>query len=129
VSIAARRSLRLRTALRIAAFALVYLFVLQSSLSPFATLRMESNASIFGVRCLPMAQDGGTAPAAHGACCDAACLLHAAGAAAPPPSRMTRVEAPARLAEPLRYALVLRSSARALHHGPRPQSQRAPPFV
>jgi hypothetical protein len=120
-------------ALRGLALALVYLFILQSSLSPLATLRMESTASIFGVRCVP----GGDAPAsdhaapdhaAHGACCDAACLLHAQSAAAPPPVAILHVAASPRVARVVRFAAAHEDATPRIH-GLRPQSQRAPPFA
>lgn len=119
----------MRAALRGLMLAFVYLFVLQSSLSPLATLRMESNASIFGVRCLNAGGDPAADHAAHGACCDAACLLHAQTAAAPPPAAIAAVASPARVAQATRFALSERADAPRLLHGLRPQSQRAPPFA
>ena len=117
-----------KAALRGAALALVYLFILQTSVAPLATLRMESNASLFGVHCLPIGDDGAPDASAHGSCCDAACLLHAQGASAPP-APVAIVSAPARRAS---YAVFVRSpreEGRPLVSGMRPQSQRAPPFA
>ena len=119
----------MRVALRGLALAFVYLFILQSSLSPLATLRMESTASIFGVRCLPGGDPPASDHAAHGACCDAACLLHAQSAAAPPPTGVARIEAPPRIVRVLRFDFSAREDAPRLVYGLRPQSQRAPPFA
>lgn len=119
----------MKAALRGLALAFVYLFIVQSSLSPLATLRMESTASIFGVRCLPGGDPPASDRAAHGACCDAACLLHAQSAAAPPPIAMARMEAPPRIVRVLHFDLAAREDAPRVVYGLRPQSQRAPPFA
>lgn len=128
MTLAATPSSRLTAALRAAALALVYLFILQSSLSPLATVRMESNASIFGVRCLPSTDDASPDTAAHGACCDAACLLHAQGASAPPPAAAALVAAPSRVAQ-IVAIVAPRRFLPPPHRGPPPQAARAPPFV
>jgi hypothetical protein len=124
-----RRSGETAAALRACALALVYLFVAQISLSPLATLRMEATASIFGVRCLPMAdgapQDDG---AAHGACCDASCLLHAQSASAPPPAAALALVPPVLFARTLERSPTHEDAPRRTR-GLRPQSQRAPPFA
>lgn len=119
---------RLSAALRAAALALIYCFILQSSLSPLATVRMESNASIFGVRCLPTGDDSSSDTAAHGSCCDAACLLHAQGAAAPPPVVVAQLPAPARAAR-IAPIVAPRRFLPPSHDGPPPHAPRAPPFV
>jgi hypothetical protein len=128
LSLAATHSHRFKAAVRAAALALVYLFILQTSVAPLATLRMESNASHFGVHCLPIGDDGAPDASAHGSCCDAACLLHAQGASAPP-APVAIVSAPARRASHAVFARSPREEGRPLASGMRPQSQRAPPFA
>lgn len=116
--------------LRGAVWLFAYLLILQSSLAPLATLRMDPAASIFGVRCLPLASDGAPAsPAAHGACCDASCLLQSGNLAAPPPPEALRVGAPARVVVLVAFAPLSRRRVEPRAHGPRPQSPRAPPFA
>lgn len=124
-----QRSGRASALLRGLALAFVYLLVVQTTLAPLATLRMDPSASIFGVRCLPMS--GGATqddPAAHGACCDASCLLQSQGASAPPPDVAVAAAPPLRFARTSQTVFAHEDAPR-LSRGLRPQSQRAPPFA
>ncbi|QLP96436.1 MAG: hypothetical protein HZY79_02125 [Rhodoblastus sp.] len=122
------RSLASKPALRGLALAFVYLFLAQIALSPLAALRMEARAAIFGVVCSPGEASDAPARSSAAACCDAACLLHAQGASAPP-APAAFVDAPARLARFAAFVATPREAGRPFAAGLRPQSQRAPPFA
>ncbi len=109
------------------ACALALALLLQGAFAPLAALRMQAITTLFGVVCLTNPDGTPADPHDLGSQCDVSCLLRTQGASAPPPAPLLLVR-PAQIAEAAAPAPRLGQVA-PRSHGPRPQSQRAPPFA